>query len=137
MLRIFYNGFKCFSGVFASVLDAYFKCFICLHTYVASVASGCFKSRLIVVSPSSLFCCLALVSSPSPGAGWASATPLSLFDSGDIRGDAGNDLQTWVSRRPNCPGASKPDKKMHVLLENHIAKKPTFNIKVPSSLSQH
>jgi hypothetical protein len=68
MLRIFYNGFKCFSGVFASVLDAYFKCFICLHTYVVSVASGCFKSRLVVTSPSLLFAalswCLLLLPAP-------------------------------------------------------------------------
>jgi hypothetical protein len=59
-----------FSGVFASVSDICFKCFICLHMYVASVASGCFKSRLVVVSPSLpsvtsprclllAFCCLA------------------------------------------------------------------------------
>ena len=41
----FYNGFKCFSGIFTSVSDLYFKCFICLQTYVASVASECFKSR--------------------------------------------------------------------------------------------
>jgi hypothetical protein len=35
--------FKCFSCVFASISDAYFKHFICLQTYVISVASGCFK----------------------------------------------------------------------------------------------
>jgi hypothetical protein len=34
-----------FLGVFTSVLDACFKCFICLLSYVATVASGCFKSR--------------------------------------------------------------------------------------------
>jgi hypothetical protein len=33
------------SGVFASVLDACFKCFICLLLYVAMVASRYFKSR--------------------------------------------------------------------------------------------
>jgi hypothetical protein len=44
-----------FSGVFANVSDACFKCFICLQTYVASVVSRYFKSRLGVVSPSSLF----------------------------------------------------------------------------------
>jgi hypothetical protein len=44
-----------FSGVFASVSDACFKCFICLQImYVASVASGCFKSRSGVASPFSL-----------------------------------------------------------------------------------
>jgi hypothetical protein len=50
---------KCFiwmlySGVFVSVSDACFKCFICLQTYVASVASECFKSRSGVASLSSL-----------------------------------------------------------------------------------
>jgi hypothetical protein len=30
MLHIFAIVFKCFSGIFASVLDACFKCFICL-----------------------------------------------------------------------------------------------------------
>jgi hypothetical protein len=36
------NGFQVFS---VSVLDICFKCFICLQTYVASIASECFKSR--------------------------------------------------------------------------------------------
>jgi len=40
-----YNIFKYFSGVFASVSDACFKCFICFQTYVAIVAYGCFKTR--------------------------------------------------------------------------------------------
>jgi hypothetical protein len=57
-----YNGFKCSSGIFASVLDACLKCFICFQTYVAIVASECFKTRSSVASPSSPFCCLALVS---------------------------------------------------------------------------
>jgi hypothetical protein len=47
------NSFTCFSGVFASVSYACFKCFISLHTYVANVASGCFKSRSGVASPCS------------------------------------------------------------------------------------
>ena len=50
MLQVFYLNvtyvlqwlFKCF---FASVSDAYLKCFVCLRTYVANVSSGCFKSR--------------------------------------------------------------------------------------------
>jgi hypothetical protein len=33
--------FKCF----LSVSETCFKCFICLQTYVARVAGGCFKSR--------------------------------------------------------------------------------------------
>jgi hypothetical protein len=31
--------------LFSSVSEAYFKYFICLQTYIASVASRCFKSR--------------------------------------------------------------------------------------------
>jgi hypothetical protein len=45
MLHMFAMIFKCFSGVFATVLDACFNCFICLQTYIASIASRCFKSR--------------------------------------------------------------------------------------------
>ena len=37
--------FKCFSDVFVSGLDVCFKCFIYLLLYVATVASGYFKSR--------------------------------------------------------------------------------------------
>jgi len=37
--------FQVFLGVFASVSNTYFKYFICLQTYVGSVASGCFTSR--------------------------------------------------------------------------------------------
>jgi hypothetical protein len=65
---MFYMVFKCFC-----------KCFRCmfqvLHLsldYVTS-ASGCFKSRLGVAFRSLLtFDCLASVSPPSLGAGWAS-----------------------------------------------------------------
>ena len=35
-------------GIFASVSDACFKCFIYLQTYIASVLSRCFKTRLSV-----------------------------------------------------------------------------------------
>jgi len=38
-----------FLGVFASVLDACFKCFICLLLYVVIIASGFFKNRSGVV----------------------------------------------------------------------------------------
>jgi hypothetical protein len=37
--------FKCFMCFFASVSDAYFKCFICLQMYVVNVSSGYFKNR--------------------------------------------------------------------------------------------
>jgi hypothetical protein len=33
----FAMAFHVFSGVFVSVSDAYFKCFICLQTYIANV----------------------------------------------------------------------------------------------------
>jgi len=73
MLCMFYMVFKCFLDVFESVSDACFKCFICLQTHVASVASGCFKSRSGVAARSLLaFDCLASVSPPSLGASWAS-----------------------------------------------------------------
>jgi hypothetical protein len=37
--------FKCFSGVFATVSDIYFKCFICLLLYVIIITYECFKIR--------------------------------------------------------------------------------------------
>jgi hypothetical protein len=76
-----YNDFKCFSIVFISVPDACFKCFICLHIYVASVASGCFKNRPGVASLSRLL--LPRLGISSYRCGWASDTmrtpPLPLF----------------------------------------------------------
>jgi hypothetical protein len=48
MLRMFCNGFQMFSGVFASVSDACFKCFIYLLLYIANVASECSKIDLNV-----------------------------------------------------------------------------------------
>jgi hypothetical protein len=39
------HGFQMFLGVFTSVPDACFNCFICLFLYVATVVSKCFKSR--------------------------------------------------------------------------------------------
>ena len=68
MLQSFYLDvayvLQWFSGVFASVSNTCLKCFTCLQTYVASVASGCFKSKSNVASLSSLFCHLASVSLP-------------------------------------------------------------------------
>jgi hypothetical protein len=60
---MFHLFFKCFLGIFASVLDACFKYFICLQTYIASVASECFKSTLGVASPRLLLSCLGISSS--------------------------------------------------------------------------
>ena len=45
MLHMFAMVFKYFSDVFVSGLDVCFKCFIYLLLYVATVASGYFKSR--------------------------------------------------------------------------------------------
>jgi hypothetical protein len=44
------NGFQVVSDVFSSVLEACFKCFNCLQTYVAIVVFGCLKSRSGVAS---------------------------------------------------------------------------------------
>jgi hypothetical protein len=76
--------FKCFSCVFAIGSHAYFKCYICLQTYVVSVASGCFKNRSDVASPSLLSAalsqCLLL---PTP-AGHPPPPP-PLLDAGDVK----------------------------------------------------
>jgi hypothetical protein len=59
-----------FSGVFASVLDACFKCFIGLHMYVVNVASRCFLAFycLASVSPRLLLsACLASFSDRGGG----------------------------------------------------------------------
>jgi hypothetical protein len=52
ILQIFYldiayvcNGFQVFFICFISVSETCFKGFICLQTYVVSVASKCFKSK--------------------------------------------------------------------------------------------
>ena len=34
------NGFQVFSGVFSSVSQACFKCFIYIHTYIATIVFG-------------------------------------------------------------------------------------------------
>jgi hypothetical protein len=67
---MFYMVFKCFSGVFVSVSDACFKCFIFLQKYVASIASGYLKVyRVLHLAPSSpltaLHRCLHLLSVPA------------------------------------------------------------------------
>jgi hypothetical protein len=91
MLQVFFGCCVCFTMIFKcflSVSDASFKCFICLQTYIASVASGCFKSRSGVTSPSSHSItssrCLLLsmlARHPPP--------PLPLLDVVDPRGGAG------------------------------------------------
>jgi len=45
MLHMFAMVFKIFLGIFASVSNACFKCFICLLLYAATDTSGCFKNR--------------------------------------------------------------------------------------------
>jgi len=46
MLRMFYNDFSCVFGYFYKCFRRMFQMLHLLHTYVASVASGCLKSRL-------------------------------------------------------------------------------------------
>ena len=53
MLRMCCNGFLSASCVFFKCFGACFKCFIYVRTYVASIVSGCFKSRSGVASHSS------------------------------------------------------------------------------------
>jgi hypothetical protein len=116
ILRMFYMVFKCFSGVFASVSDAYFKCFICLQTYVASVASGCFRTKSGVTSPTSLSYCLASVSPPPPDASssflsrcwWRLGRHRSHMSAGN---DAAKQIACMGVRTPRPsrhPGARKP-----------------------------
>jgi hypothetical protein len=81
----FTMAFKCFCKCFICM----FKCFICLQTYVASVASRCFKSRSGVAFPSSLSAasprCLLFLLAP---AGYP-PSPAPLLDSSDARGPVG------------------------------------------------
>jgi hypothetical protein len=90
MMQVFYLNvayvyivFKCFSGVFANVSDACFKSFICFQTYVTIVASGCFKTKSSVASPSSPF----LLSYLGVSRGKAEAVPTSA--GGRIKRDVG------------------------------------------------
>jgi hypothetical protein len=64
----FCNSFKCFSGVFASILDACFKYFICLQTYVAIHLYILKVDRVLHLSPHHMLSHLG-VSSPPPSAG--------------------------------------------------------------------
>jgi len=84
MLQVFHlDLFKSRSGVTASDSDACFMCFICLQSYVASVVSGCFKSRLGIASLSLLFYRLTFASvspPPPPDVGWAFVAPSPLLD---------------------------------------------------------
>jgi len=84
--------FQVFLDIFASVLDAYFKCFICFQTYVAIVASGCFNTRSGVASVSLPFCCLALVL----GARRWRQSPLARASPTCLQANAPR--ETWASR---------------------------------------
>ena len=83
MLQVFYldvayvfSMFLSVLGVFASVSDACFKCFISHQTYVASAASKCFKSTSGVVSPRLL---LPRLSVSSSSRSWLGIHRLLLF----------------------------------------------------------
>jgi hypothetical protein len=85
MLRMFHNGFQVISGVFASVLNDMFQVFHLSSEYDATVASGCFRTRSGVTSPSSFSvvsprCLLlpALAVHPLP--------PHPLLDVGNVQG---------------------------------------------------
>jgi hypothetical protein len=76
--------FKCFPFIFAGVLDACFKCFICLQTYVASVTSGYFKiDRMLYLPPRFLLPRLDISSCQC----WLGirCAPTSLLDADDVR----------------------------------------------------
>jgi hypothetical protein len=95
--------YVCFAMVFENFSGAFFfKCFICLRTYVASVASRRFKSKSGVASPSSLFYysprCLLLLRVPA-----GHPPPLTLPDADDVRGDARNLRQKRMRRTQAVP----------------------------------
>ena len=87
---------------FASVSDTYFKRFICLQMYVASVVSECFKSRSGVAFPSLpsvaspwflllVFCYLASFSDCGGGVARADEGGALGADGQDAPGDCGAD----------------------------------------------
>jgi hypothetical protein len=63
-LHWFSSDFMCFFNVSKTC----FKCFICLQTYVAIIAFGCFKNRSCVTSLLLTFCYIVLAC-PSLGTG--------------------------------------------------------------------
>ena len=101
-----------FSRIFASISNTCFKCFIRLLLYVASIASGYFKSRSAIASLSSpsatspwclLLACCCLASFSDHGGGAASARSLlplrgqvaPRFTFSVIRGDAKMGCSHW------------------------------------------
>jgi hypothetical protein len=97
MLCMFYDGFKCFSGIFASHSNA---CFICFHTYVAIVASRYFKTRSSIASLSSPFYYLASVSGTRR---WR-RSPLAQAGPMCLRANAAG--ETWAGRHETRDGGS-------------------------------
>ena len=84
--------FQVFSGVFACVADTCFKCFICLLLHVASVASGCLKSRLGVAHAMCV------------GSGRGASGPRAWSDgAGDVGGGAGQGHSL-----ARCVGSHRP-----------------------------
>ena len=94
------QGFQVFSGVFAIISDACFKCFICLWTYVASVASRCCQIRSSVASPSSLSAVSPRCLLPAPVGHPPPHPP--LIDAGDVRGGAGPAWARRTAREMDC-----------------------------------
>jgi hypothetical protein len=87
----------CCTMVLSVFFRCFCKCFICLQTYIAGVASRCFKSRMGVASPSSfsvtsLRCLLPLVT----------AVPLPLLDVVDVRAGASPAWVCETTRETDC-----------------------------------
>jgi hypothetical protein len=128
----FCKDFKCFSGVFLSVSDTCFKCFICLQTYVVSFASECFESRSGVASPSSASVALPRYLLLLPALARHPPPPPSLLDAGDVRGGASPtwacetvrkndcmrgrpDVRALASRKKNVGSSCSPKQQSHII----------------------
>jgi hypothetical protein len=95
-----HNGFKCFFKCFRRM----FQIFIYFQTYVATVASECFKSRSDVASPSSPFCCLASVSGVRSERWWR-RSPLARVGLTCLRTSAVDEM--WAGRHGTRDGEQR------------------------------
>jgi hypothetical protein len=110
-----YNGFSCVFGCFCKCFKHMFQMFHLLQAYVASVASGCFKSRSDVAhvamapyhrvsAPTWHGAPRALLSTPSPSfpsLHLASALVFELGSSSLLRSDADAGVG-WDAEREGC-----------------------------------
>jgi hypothetical protein len=154
MLQVFYLDvayvLQWFSCVLASVLDACFKCFIYLQTYIAIVVSRCFKSRSVLhLAPHFLLPHLGVSSSSRRQLGIRCPLPLFL-DASDVRDGASptwmretaTGAGVWMLRLSGRLGASKPDVLMHPANKTSfgtplilVVAMPADRIKHPASTS--